>query len=86
MEKQKIFFSRREKKENIYELMFSLYRLPTLCGTYRQSVWVSELNGLYKFIGGNGWEERRELEVLLKRLFLPEAQGHAVQNVEESKQ
>lgn len=72
------FCRQRPRKKNIAESMFSLYCLPSLCGTLNQIVWVSELGGLYKFIEGNGGEAKRELEVILKRLFLPEPQGHAV--------
>lgn len=71
-------FVKREQEKNIAELMFSLYCLASLCGALNQIVWVSELGSLYKFIEGNGGEVKRELEVILKRLFLPEAQGHAV--------
>lgn len=53
--------------------MFSLYCLSALCGTLKQIIWVSELGGLFKFIDGNCGEEKRELEVILKTLFLPEA-------------
>ena len=62
-----------EKKKHSCEFMFSLYCLPSPCGTLSQIVWVSELGGLYKFIEGNGGTVKRELEVILKRLFLPEA-------------
>lgn len=48
----------REKKKQTAELMFSLYCLPSLCGTLNQIVWVSELGGLYKFIEGNGGEAK----------------------------
>lgn len=64
--------------------MSLLYCLSSLCGTLNQIVWVSELGGLYKFIEGNGGEAKRELDVILKRLFLPEAQRYAVETVEES--
>lgn len=78
METKRVLQTESRKKQNIAELMFSLYCLASLCGTLNQIVWVSELGGLYKFIEGNGGEVKRELEVILKRLFLPEAQGHAV--------
>lgn len=75
----KEFCGQRARKKYIAELMFSLYCLPSLCGTLNQIVWVPELGGLYKFIEGNSREvEKKELEVILKRLFLPEAQRHAV--------
>lgn len=44
------------KKKYIAELMFSLYCLPSLCGTLNQIVWVLELGVLYKFIEGNSRE------------------------------
>lgn len=57
--RQKRFCSQRaRKKKQTAELMFSLYCLPSLCGTLNQIVWVSELGGLYKFIEGNGGEAK----------------------------
>lgn len=50
---------KRARKQNIAELMFSLYCLASLCGTLNQIVWVSELGGLYKFIEGNSREAER---------------------------
>ena len=48
----------RKKQQQTAELMFSLYCLPSLCGTLNQIVWVSELGGLYRFIEGNSGEAK----------------------------
>lgn len=58
--RQKRFCSLRARKKHkqTAEFMFSLYCLPSLCGTLNQIVWVSELGGLYRFIEGNSGEAK----------------------------
>lgn len=63
------FAGREQEKKRSREFMVSLYYLPSLCGTWNQIVWVSELGSFYTFIEEDGGEAKRELGVVLKDHF-----------------